>query len=170
MRIEEGRHVDENPALEERLGVEPRPAIPVHFAALHGTQQRVPFAVGEDCKASTVIPRLRLAIDRGKAPSPGLAHVGHAGLAEAVSVIGEQLGVEQSDQRHRVLFVRLRQDATAQRVRDEPLFGAEEARRVRGRQTLLDDVPRLGVPGRRVALGEHVIARIAGRLSHGRAP
>jgi hypothetical protein len=146
MRIKERRHVDEDPAIEERFRVKPRPAIPVHFAALHGTQQRVLFAVGEDRKTSTVISRLRLAIDRGKPLSPGIAHIGHAGLAEAVSVIGEQLGVEQSDERHRVLFVRLRQDATAQSVCDEPLLGAEEARRIRRRQTLLDDFPRLRVP------------------------
>ena len=76
--------------------------------------------------------RPRLLVERSDAPAPGLALVGHAGVAIAVAVVRRQLGVEHRGERGGMGSVRrLGNDAPADRLHRRPFVVGEERVRVR---------------------------------------
>ena len=109
-----------------------------------------------------------LRLGRGQPLTPGLAHVRHVALAEAVTRVGDQLGIQQRHQRNGRTIRRLRQDAPADRVGGRPLRRVEEIRLPRNGEATIDDLTGQCVPGRGVSLFQHVVTRVARRrcVSH----
>ena len=137
MRIVERRHVGENPALEESLGVEAPTSDPRSLSPLCIARNSASCSRSE--RTAKPRPSCRAFASpsmRGKPLPPSVAHVGHIRLAETVPMIGEQLGVEQGNQRHRIALRlacgRMRRHKASAIAHSS---GAEETRHIRCRQT-----------------------------------
>ncbi|HEY2590279.1 MAG TPA: hypothetical protein VGI35_01705 [Steroidobacteraceae bacterium] len=92
---------------------------------------------------------------------PRLALARHLSRAIAVLAIDVQLAIDQLRDGNGGPVRRLRRHASRDRAHGLELVDVEEARLLRSSEPLVDDVARLLVPRRRVALREHVVPRVA---------
>src|SRR5579885_3253876 len=104
-------------------------------------------------------------VERGQAAPPRLAQRRQARIAITIASVLLELVVDHRRDGHGRTVRRLRHDARRHRLKRLPFGSVEEARLARQGEPLVDDAPRLLVPGRRVALSKHVVTRIA-RAAH----